>query len=44
MKKVLTRLKDVRTKIKIARELNFTDIERQIQEGAAGVYLRDHTF
>ena len=44
MKKLLTRLRDVRTKLKIARELNFTDVEKKLLEGSSGVYLRDNTF
>ena len=44
MKKLLNRLRDVRAKMKIARELNFTDLEKQLMEGSSGVYLRDNTF
>ncbi|XP_066929515.1 spatacsin-like [Clytia hemisphaerica] len=44
MKKLLTRLRDVRSKLKIARELNFTDVENKLLEGSSGVYLRDNTF
>jgi len=44
MKKLLHKLRDVRSKLKIARELNFTDIEKQLLEGSSGVYLRDHLF
>jgi len=44
MKKLLTRLRDIRSKLKIARELNFTDVENKLLEGSSGVYLRDNTF
>lgn len=44
MKKLLNRLRDVRAKLKIARELNFKDLENQLLEGSSGVYLRDNTF
>jgi len=44
MKKLLQKLQDVSTKVKIAKELNFHDIEKQILEGPSGAYLRDRMF
>ncbi|XP_057317052.1 spatacsin-like [Hydractinia symbiolongicarpus] len=44
MKKLLNRITDIKTKLKIARELNFTEIENKLLQGSTGAYLRDHMF
>ena len=35
---------DVRSKLKIAKELNLNDIEQQQMDGAMGAYVKDHIF
>lgn len=44
MRKFINMIPDVRSKLKIAKELNLNDIEQQLMDGAMGAYMKDHIF
>jgi len=44
MKNLIGHIRDLKTKLKLARDLNFTDMEVQLLDGTPGAFLRDQVF
>nr|XP_047133665.1 spatacsin isoform X1 [Hydra vulgaris] len=44
MRKILSYVRDVKVKLKVYKELGFTDMEKSLNESSAGAFLRDQMF